>query len=317
MKKKGGVRLRTVARQALFENFWLKLVSLLCALAAYGFIHSAQDVEMDVEVKIIREMPPDNVSRKLISDVPSKVDVQLVGPLSQLEAIRAEELSIKLNLQGAESQEVRLTADMINELPPRVRVERVRPSRLEIRFEDVVSAPVQVQVPRTGEPATGMEIRGSITVEPVEVTATGIESLVSTIQYARTQAFDVSNLGPGLYTQRLLLHEPPEGVIWDVDSVEATVEVVRRLETKPFLVEVEVVGVARASVKPPTVRVSVTGAPERLETLRKEAIIARVDPKAAGFDVTKPGSELVPVLVEIADAAVSVEPDKVLVKWLP
>jgi YbbR domain-containing protein len=313
MKTKVG----TLARQAVLENFWLKLISLLCALAAYGFIHSSQDVELDVEVKVVREMPPENVPRKLISEIPSKVDVKLVGPQQVLQSIRDEDLSIRLNLQGAESLEVKLTPDMINDLPPRARVERIRPSRIDIRFENEVSLPVQVQVPRTGEPQKGMEVHGSIVVEPSQVTATGIESLVSTIQYARTQSFDVTELGEGRYSQRLRLHDAPEGVTWDIDTIEVTVDIVKKLETKDYLVDVELVGVPHGTVKPAAVRVTVTGSPERLAALRKDAIVARVDPKASGFDVTKPGSELLPVVVELKDAAVAVEPDKVLVKWLP
>ena len=69
------------------------------------------------------------------------------------------------------AQKEGLTEDMINDLPPRVRVTKFSPPRLEIKFEDIVSREIKVQVSRTGEPAKGYAVSGLI-VEP-EMVATG------------------------------------------------------------------------------------------------------------------------------------------------
>ena len=202
--------------QALRENFLLKLSSLIIAIAFYGFIHSAQNAQRTVAVKLVVEKPPESVQRKLMTEIPPSVDVTVLGPLQTLETLNPDELSITLNLQAAQSiPELKLTPDLVTGLPPRVRVDRVSPSRLKIRFEPIVTREVRVQVARTGEPGEGMEVQGKPIVEPSHIQATGIESSLAVLQYARTEPFDVSTLGEGKHKRMLRLHDAPEGISWN------------------------------------------------------------------------------------------------------
>lgn len=302
---------------ALTDNLWLKLVSLLIALGFYAFIHSAQNAQRTVGVKLVVEKPQETVNRQLMSDIPAAVDVTLVGPLQQIEQVSPDELSITLDLTAAQSiPELKITDDMVTGLPPRVRVDRIQPSRLKIRFEEIISRELRVQIARAGEPAEGMEVTGKILVEPAVVTATGIESAVSTIQLVSAEHFDVSGLGEGSFKRRLKLGAPPDDVTWSQDSVAATVEVARKLTTIEFPnLEVEVVGLAVARVRPRTVTVKVTGAPGEVDAIHKDAIVPRVSPKQAGADLSKPGGADVPVIVDIPNVQVTVIPPTVFVKW--
>ncbi|RLB56961.1 MAG: hypothetical protein DRI90_18335, partial [Deltaproteobacteria bacterium] len=125
---------------AIFENFWLKLIALVAALGFYGFIHSEQDAQRTIAVKLVVEKPPESVPRRLMTPIPAAVDVTVVGPFQQLEALQPERLSIALNLQAAQSiQDLKLLPEMINDLPPRVRVDRISPTRLQIHFEDIIT----------------------------------------------------------------------------------------------------------------------------------------------------------------------------------
>ena len=78
---------------------------------------------------------------------------------------------------------------------------------------------------------------------------------------------------------------------------------------------VEVVGLPGATAKPTTVTIVVTGAPEVVAELQREALIPYVEPVAAGEDVTKPGSANVRVQLDLADVKVDITPKDVLVKW--
>jgi hypothetical protein len=304
-------------RRMLFDNFWLKLISIVFALGFYGFIHSAQNAQRTVPVKLVVEKPPESVPRRLMSDIPPSVDVTLVGPLQQLEALRPDDLAITLNLQSAQNiPELKLTPDMIPDLPPRVSVDRMYPSRLEVLFEDIVERMVPVQVARTGSPAKGMEVTGSTIVEPKEIKATGIRSEVMTMQYARAEAFDVSGLGEGLHERQLKLDEPPDHVVYDQTSVTAAVQIALKLVSKEFdKIPIEVVGIQAAKTKPSHIHVVVTGPPEKVEKLTQDDVIAVVRPVAAGAEIPQSGSVEASVIVDIDGVQTDASHSKVLVIW--
>ena len=302
---------------AIVNNFWLKLLSVLFALGFYAFIHSAQNAQRTVAVKLVIEKPPEDLDRKLMTDIPAAVDVTLVGPAQQLESVNDQDLSITLNLRAAEDiPDLRLDPDMIAGLPPRLRVDRVYPSRLKIHFETIVEIEVPVQVARAGEPASGMEVVGKIAIEPEKIIATGIESAVKTIQFARVEPFDVSGLEAGRHQRQLKLDSPPEGVEYDHTMITASLDVRREVLSREYeRVTVEVVGYPLAKTKPSAVRVKISGDPKKVDAITAEMIVPRIDLKGSGEDLSQPGSAELPVLVELPDVDVLIWPEKVLVKW--
>lgn len=306
-------------KDLVFKNFWLKLISLCFSLGFYAFIHSAQNAQRVIRVKLVIEKPPENLPRKLMTDIPPTVDVTVVGPRQALEGIRGEDHSITLNLEAAKDiPELQLIADMVApDMPPRVRIDRISPSRLAIDFEDIVTRMVKVQVARTGEPAPNMEERGSPVLDPVEVEATGIESVVSTIQFARAEPFDVSGLMAGKHTRRLRLDPPPEGVTYDQNSVSATVEIARKLKEAKFEnIKVEVLGVPAATVSPSTVKILIKGPQDLIDQVSATDIVPRVEPLGGDFDPNTPGQAELPVFLELPPGLeLTIVPSKVTVKW--
>jgi YbbR domain-containing protein len=306
-------------KDAIFKNFWLKLISLCFSLGLYAFIHSAQNAQRVVRVKLVIEKPPENLPRKLMTEIPPTVDVTIVGPRQVLEGISGDDHSITLNLQAAQDiPDLELVPNMVGpDMPPRVRIDRIFPSQLAIDFEDIITRMVKVQVARTGEPAPNMEERGSPVLDPIEVKATGIESVVSTIQFARAEPFDVSGLMAGKHTRRLRLDPPPDGVIWDQGSVSATVEIARKLKEAKFEnIKVEVLGMPQATVTPGVVKIFIKGPQDMIDRLTTEAIVPRVEPLTAEMDPATPNSVEVPVFLELPPGLeLTIIPSKVTVKW--
>jgi hypothetical protein len=310
-------RLAALLLGAVFDNFWLKLVSLLFALGLYGFMHGAANAQRTVQVAVIVDMPPDSTPRHLMSKIPSTVSVTLLGTRQQLDDVRGSQIDpIAIDLRSAQDRQLQLTAAMITGLPPGVTVTRIIPSSLEFRWEAVIDRTVTVQVALTGQLGAGMELRSEVMVDPATVFASGPESRTGVVQLARAQAFDVSGLTAGRHTRLLALDAPPTDVSWSQPSVRATIEVAQKLATKEFEPRVEVVGMPRAKTQPAKVRIVVEGTPERMEGLRSDAVVARVEPKDADGDRTQPGSAMLPVLVDVASASVKlIDPPRVLVKW--
>ena len=310
-------RLSGFLLDAIFNNFWLKLIALVSGLGFYAFIHSAENLNQKFEVQVRYEVPdPGEVKKALSSDIPRTIIVEVEGPASAIQSITEGDLSILLNLTGGVDGDLKLEQDMVNNLPNRVRVTRFSPPRIEIRFEPIITSNIKVQVSRTGEPAKGMEVTGAIVVEPEEVVATGIKSRVDTIQFARADAFDVTGLDEGRHTRSLKLADPPPGVTFDNAAVTARLDVARKLAEKSFdSVSVEVVGSPRAKTRPPVVNVKIIGAPEKVAAITKEMIVPQVDLAKAEIDFSTPGSESFDVIIELPDLTLEVVPPKVLVKW--
>ncbi len=297
------------------ENFWLKLIALITALGFYAFINGAQPLHQKLEVQVRYELPDRDAPKALKSDIPRNIYVDVEGPAQSVAELDESNLWITLNLQGMQDESLRLTQDMIQNLPPRVRVTKFSPARLDIEFEDIVTRDVDVQVARTGDPARGFQV-SSIIVEPEVVQAKGIKSQVDTLQFARAEPFDVTNLEEGRYTRSLKLDEPPQGVEYDHQSVTARVDITRELAKEVFdAVPVEIVGLPRAKTRPEAVNVRITGAPDVVSKITKELVVPQVDLSKEDIDFSTPGSKNFPVRVELPDVQVEIIPDKVLVKW--
>ena len=76
----------------------------------------------------------------------------------------------------------------------------------------------------------------------------------------RLDGLDVSGLTEGAHPLKLPLDKPPNLVSYDVEQVTATVEIAREQVKKSFpKLKVEVIGAPRATTRPQTVTVVVTG----------------------------------------------------------
>ncbi|MFS8070233.1 MAG: CdaR family protein [Byssovorax sp.] len=311
---------REQLRAAFFDNMGLKALSVGSALALYAFIHGADNDLRTLPVNVVAAMPPLSANRQLLTQLPNEVSITLRGSRTQLDTLRTDDLgSIRLDLRSGRESTIELDPDtipsMIN-IPIGLAVEQVIPSQIKVRWDDVVSRQIPVQVARTGDPAPGYTMKGSIVIDPAEITAKGPRSIVDVMQFARSAPFDVSGLTEGTYRRPLPLDKPPNLVTFSPESVITMVEIGRELVTKQFpRLKVEVIGLPRATTNPPTVTVFVTGTAADVSALLPEAIVPRVEPKTAGDDTTKPGSDNLPVLVDLPRVKATVEPPKVVVKW--
>ncbi len=298
----------------LFDNFWLKLFSLVCSLGFYAFIHGAESAQRTVEVDVVVLPPPPD--RQLLTQLPTQVAVILRGPRTQLDALKRDELgALQIDLRSGRGSRIDLDPGTLH-MPTGVSVEQMYPSSVETRWDDIVEKELQIQVSRTGEPPPGLTVKGVVQVEPTHVVARGPRTTLNVMQLVRTAPFDVSGLPEGVHKRQLSLDRPPSLVSYDAESVVATVELARALVPRELTkLKVQVVGILRATVQPATVTVKIKGTAEDVNAIDEEAVVARVEPKAAGLDISKPGNAYLDVLVDLPKVAIEVTPAKVYVQW--
>ena len=314
MTAKGG--LREQVRAAFTENLGIKLLSLLCALVLYAFLHGAENAQRTFSVSVVTLIPPESANRTLVTQLPTEVGITLRGSRAQLDELHADDIgNLRLDLRSGRQTTIDLDPSMFH-VPTGLIVEQIIPSSIKVRWDDVISRSIQVQVARTGETLPGYGIKGGITVEPPNVQARGPRSIVEVMQFARAAPFDVTGLTEGVHRRQLLLDKPPGLVTYDAESVFASVEITRELVKKEFTkLKIEVIGVPRATTVPATVKVTVTGTAEDVNALTPESLVPRVEPRSAGDDTSKPGSDVLPVLIDVPRSKAEIDPPKVVVKW--
>ncbi|MEO7327044.1 MAG: CdaR family protein, partial [Minicystis sp.] len=266
-------------------------------------------------VSVLSLMPLDGANRQLVTQLPTAVGVTLRGSRAQIDGLHAADVgTLLLDLRDGKKTEIELEAPMFD-IPTGLSVEQIIPPSIKMRWDDVVTRSIPVQVPHNGDPAAGLALQG-IKVEPREVEARGPRLLIQVMQFARTEPIDITNLGEGSTRRAIPLDRPPNLVTYKLEGVSAVAEVTRKLVKRPIgKLKVEVIGLTRATTNPTMVTVVVTGSPDEVNALSAESIVPRVEPKAAGLDLGKPGSANLPVLVEVARAKVEIEPASVVVKW--
>ncbi|MBM4357457.1 MAG: YbbR-like domain-containing protein [Deltaproteobacteria bacterium] len=303
------------AWRVLFENFGLKVLSLLVALGFYASMHTASNAQRTLQVPIVADMPARGGSRVLVSELPQTLSVTIEGPRSQLDGLEERLDPIPLNLRDERDDTVRFVASMIAGLPRTARVTRIIPEALDIRWENVVERELEVQAPIAGQLAKGLEIRGEVSLNPRAVKVRGPESTVKAIQLARTEPFEIGGLGEGKFERNLALAAPPAKAVFAQPFVTATLEVAQKLATRELQAKVQVIGLPRGRAEPAVVRVLLSGAPERIGSMRPESVLVRVDPRAAGVDPAKPGTALMPLIVDVLEATATTDPAQVVVRW--
>jgi YbbR domain-containing protein len=312
---RGGVR--DVLRAAFVENFSLKVMALCCAIALFAVTHGQETAQRTFSLSLASLMPPSPAKRALMTQLPSDVLVTLRGPRTQLDELHADDIGpVHLDLQSGQDAKIDLDEKMFH-VPTGVSVEGILPSSIKVKWDDVIAKSVPVQVSRTGEPRQGFAVKGVITSEPAEVVAHGPRGVLDVIQVARAAAFDVTGLGQGVHTLKLALDKPPPLVNYDLEQVSATVDITRQVVSKTFpRLKIEVIGVPRAITRPAAVNIVITGTAEDVNAIAEGALVPRVEPKAAGDDITKPGNDNLLVLLDMPKGVTAeVDPPRVVVTW--
>jgi hypothetical protein len=305
-----GYRLRSIVT----ENLNLKLLSLAFALVLYSFVHGSQDAQRPMLLSVVALLPPETSNRVLSAQtqIPATIRVMVRGPRSALDEVHADDIGpVQLDLLGGNETRVTIEPSMIA-VPPGLKVEQIDPPIINIAWEDLIVRDVPVEVGVVGSPAAGFVVKGAPEADPATVRARGPKSEVVVVQRARADAFNVTGLAEGKYTQQLVVNPLPGRVAFDTHSVSASVEIGREVAERPFSkIPVAVIGHANAKAQPAEVDVRLSCPPEVVRALRPEQIVPRVQIAAT----TEHGADALAVQLTIDQCDVHITPPNVIVRW--
>lgn len=306
-------------RDLLFDNLPVKALALLFSIVFFAYVHGQEDIREKTLAVPLVSLPPLQGDRELMTVLPPNVHVTLRGPARALSRLVQEGLTpIEVDLRNIETDKIQFSASTFS-LPREVAVVAVDPSELNLAWEQIITRVLPLRATTTGEPAPGSEVGTPLRIDPGQVTVRGPVSKVEVLQYASISAFDVGTLAPGKYTRRLSLSPlvPPNRYLGS-ETATVSVEIRRRERERIFRgLAVQVVGPANATALPRVVDVTLTGAPELIDTLNSSQVVPQVDllslQKWDG--VTSHGSTVVPVAVPLDGVVSRAQPPSIIVKW--
>jgi YbbR domain-containing protein len=194
-------------KRVVFDNFLLKLVSLLLAIGLWLAVASAPPVEVELRVPIEFRNLPQNLEIDSASFTEAQVRVR--GPERIIHGISAGSVRAEVDLTNMQPGErtFDLTARNIH-VPDEVGVEQIIPGQFHLSFDTRESRTLEVHPRVTGNFAGGLRV-AQVIADPPSVTVTGPRRRVKALEAATTDVVDASGtITRGTFVTQAYIPEP-------------------------------------------------------------------------------------------------------------
>jgi len=196
----------------LGRNFWLKVLALLLAVAAWWFVAGESKVLVSFNIPLeIRDVPK---GLTMTNKPERQVEVRLSGPSSLLSGLRPAEISAAVDLSGGRAGRQYVTLDdRAIKVPPGIKVQRIFPSSIEVILDRTERRVVPVVARIGGGPVLRRRI-ARIEVDPRTLEVEALPEEFSRILAAYTEEI-VPDVGGDAFstTARVELREPHAKIV--------------------------------------------------------------------------------------------------------
>jgi len=179
----------------LFRRYHLQFWALMIAAALWLQVHGQGEGSLSMDVPLqVQGLPVDMV---IVNDFPEHVRVTIKGLQSRLKELRQHELTVPLDVSdlttpGVVERSVQLTSVA---LPSGLRIEKVKPERLQLQVDRRVTRSVPVRA--HFELPAGWEVT-AVRLEPKQVLLTGPDVWLEALREVETTAIR-PELKPGAF----------------------------------------------------------------------------------------------------------------------
>jgi len=286
-----------------------KIISVVIAMLLWAYVIAeinpvTQQTMIGIPVKLINSESISERGLALSGGQEFTVDVVLEGKRRDMVQIAADEILASADLFGFGKGENTLKVSIA--APEGMTVVEVRPSKIKVNIEELITATRPVEISYAGEPPEGFE-PGGILLNPAEIEITGAESAVSAVASIRATVNmeDLSTEQKTIQIRPVAVDSSGEEVKY-IDMSSTSVNVAGRLlPVKEVKLEVEFTGSLD-----PIYDIKYIDVPESISIKGDAALIADVASiKAEPIDISAlTGTKtiaLVPILPEGIELASS------------
>lgn len=180
-------------RRIFFENWTLKLTSLVLAVLLWFYVTSRGKTEMSLTAPLeLRNVPQGMV---VVGEVPGSIELRIQGQERALrDAASGKKVVGAVDLgRGKEGVNAfRLSPDDIRK-PSGVLVTHLNPYEIAVRLDRLDRKSVRLKPAVTGRPAPGYRVR-SVAVKPLRVTLEGPAGVLGSLEVLLTLPVDLSGM---------------------------------------------------------------------------------------------------------------------------
>jgi YbbR domain-containing protein len=196
-----------VLQRYLWNNWHLKLLSLLLALGLWSQVAREPVAEIAFRVPVEFHNVPENL--EIVSEDLPQAQVRVRGPARRIRELAAADVHPVIDLANEEPGERMFDLSPGRIVAPvDVEVVQVLPSQIRVAFDRRASKQVPVQARVTGTFAAGYRLR-SVSSDPAVVSIVGPEQRVKEITAALTDPIDATGVvGEAHFTARPHVADP-------------------------------------------------------------------------------------------------------------
>lgn len=184
-------------RRILTDNWTIKLISLLCAIALWLYVTSTGKTEMTLTVPLeLRNIPQ---GMTVVGDVTSDVEVRVQGQERVLgDSAFGKKVTGILDLSMTKEGEniVQISPDDIKR-PDGVMVTYMSLSEVKVKLEPLIRRTFRLRPVLHGAPAAGYHLAG-VAVIPAKIVVEGPASVMKTLDKLETMPIDIQGARAGL-----------------------------------------------------------------------------------------------------------------------
>jgi YbbR domain-containing protein len=274
----------------VLDNYPLKLLSLVLAIALFSIVHSDQDAQRAMYIDVVALLPPRNSDKLLVSTLPAQVKVTLRGSRSRIAALQHDDFApLQMDLRETGQRFFYFDQSAID-VSGHVQVVSIEPPNVELVWRERADRKVPVRAKLRGTPEEGFWVRKPLVISPASVTLSGPKDEVAAVSEVFTDDIAIDGMAEGAYERRAPL-EPLSGhiVYAEQNSVSVHIDIVaERGERTLRHLDVAVLGAGEATLRPNTVSVTLRGPARSLGDVEAEQIVPFVElpaTPAAGVEV--------------------------------
>lgn len=317
-------RLLVWLRKAFTENAALKFVAFVLALTIFVLVHSDNDVQANVTVRLEYKLPEDRV---LVTEPPDTLRVAVKGTRRRTRRFDSGDLPpIVVDLVNHRRSEYVFAPDLVN-LPEGLELLRYTPASILTQFEPLVERSLPIDVPRQGNVPAGYVVAG-ISPNPKNITVSGPKTIVESVDSVKTARVPVTGHVVSFVDEVALV--PPHSLVQIVGGetnaegkVKVDVTIVEEHASRKVAeLKVQVHGgpdmspkaLSRVTVEPKTIEVWLRGARLAVDGVDDKALEAFVEVSAADIANGRKKQARIMVTRPAPGVAIEVRPQEVTIQ---
>ena len=260
----------------LLRDIYLKILALAIAILIYinAVLERTHSMSLKIPITFTNLAEGQVISEKSVD----KAILLIEGKGKDFIGLYPKRLAFKINLEKTKlgNQKIKLFPEELG-LPSTVSLKTIDPENVELTIDRLSKKSVEVSIPLKGKLEKGYTL---VNIVPkTDVYLTGPRSDLNFISVVNTESLDIEEIMESKDIKLKVILPEGDNFSLESDSIEVSIRVEKESARIFLAVPLQIVGIKSrtVTVEPREAQIAVAGAESKLETMKPESIIARIN----------------------------------------